>query len=293
MEADRPVKRPRVDGDDTTSVQRSDIWFDDGNVVLQAENVQFRVHRSLLARHSPVFKDVFGVPQPKSSSEALVEGCPVVHLTDKASDVHFMLTRLFNLKRFPPIVRLRPLMYCRLLPRILGRRPFPSNLPSLLAAFDGPPPIHRSGHGRLLHLADAVAEVGLQKVLLALYYAIIYWEALETIISDAQISDRTRCILLGGRAKLLDMTVTFLKPWGTNTNPHGKNSQNSINCAIARHRFYLTTIDGQPPFNPVCRGRPEGYFDSHINLLLNGAWEQLPEVFGLSAWKDLKDFDIA
>ena len=41
------------------SVRRSDLWKEDGNVVLQAGNTQFRVHRSMLADHSPVFKDIF------------------------------------------------------------------------------------------------------------------------------------------------------------------------------------------------------------------------------------------
>ncbi|KZP13428.1 hypothetical protein FIBSPDRAFT_936380 [Athelia psychrophila] len=38
-------------------------WLDDGNIVIQAEKTQFKVHRSLAA-HSPIFKDVFLMPQP-------------------------------------------------------------------------------------------------------------------------------------------------------------------------------------------------------------------------------------
>lgn len=40
-------------------IVRSDIWQFDGNVVLQAENIQFRVHKSVLAANSVVFKDMF------------------------------------------------------------------------------------------------------------------------------------------------------------------------------------------------------------------------------------------
>ncbi|KAF8906803.1 hypothetical protein CPB84DRAFT_1675429 [Gymnopilus junonius] len=65
-------------------VKNSDFWFEDGNVVLQAQTTQFRVHRSILARHSNVFKDMNGMPQP--AEQELLDGCPVVHLYDDPKD---------------------------------------------------------------------------------------------------------------------------------------------------------------------------------------------------------------
>ena len=65
------------------------LWFDDGSIVLQAESTQFRVYRGILAANSPVFKDMFSLPQP--NGEELVEGCPVVTLHDSAVDMgHFL-----------------------------------------------------------------------------------------------------------------------------------------------------------------------------------------------------------
>ncbi|KZP19036.1 hypothetical protein FIBSPDRAFT_828608 [Athelia psychrophila] len=75
---------------------RSDIWYDDGNIVLQAQNVQFKVHKSILAHSSSVFRDMFSVPQPPSQDTHLVEGCPVVHLSDSAEDVSYILQALFQ-----------------------------------------------------------------------------------------------------------------------------------------------------------------------------------------------------
>lgn len=101
-----PLKRRRTDdghnGEHTTEgsghcsqPKRSEIWFDDGSVVLQAENTQFRVHRSMLSRHSEVFRDMFTMPHP--AGEALVEGCPLVCLPmDSAEDVKNMLTALYD-----------------------------------------------------------------------------------------------------------------------------------------------------------------------------------------------------
>ncbi|KAL1756162.1 hypothetical protein FB107DRAFT_290290 [Schizophyllum commune] len=327
MEADRPAKRQRLDEDNAPPAKRSDIWFDDGNIILQAENLQFRVHRSLLARHSPVFKDIFGIPQPANTSEVLIEGCPVVHLTDKASHVQFMLTKLFNLAApenpwkaptvFDLIASLR-MGHKYLITHLWNdavtslRRAFPTDEAKILATLtvyakvisrnDDATAIRLTSRRGLLPLVDVVAEVGLQTILPGLYYRIIYTNTLDTIIGSTDISDRARCVLLGGRAKLLNITTECLKPWGSKTNPHNNNSPNSINCGYARHRFYLTNIDGQYPLGSWVHTTPEGLICTNICHVEYGqllatmkrrAWDQLPAAFGLPAWKDLKDFDIA
>lgn len=74
-------KRKRLDSsEDAIDPVLSDIWYDDGNVVLQAQNTQFKVYRGILAQSSPVFKDMFMLPQPSLEGTQLVEGCPVVQL---------------------------------------------------------------------------------------------------------------------------------------------------------------------------------------------------------------------
>ncbi|KAF7974951.1 hypothetical protein HWV62_11013 [Athelia sp. TMB] len=90
-----PSKRKRVDSsDNTVDPIRSDIWYDDGNVVLQAQNTQFKVYRGILAQSSPVFKDMFMIPQPPIEDTQLVEGCPVVCLSDSAEEVRYVLRAL-------------------------------------------------------------------------------------------------------------------------------------------------------------------------------------------------------
>jgi len=86
-----PRKRLRVsEGDhgadasnavpNSTELTRSpDHWFDDGSIILEAESTQFRVHRTMLARHSSIFRDMFEIPQP-AHGEPVVEGCLMVHL---------------------------------------------------------------------------------------------------------------------------------------------------------------------------------------------------------------------
>lgn len=69
-------------------------WFDDGNVVLIAEDTLFRVHRGMLAHHSVVFRDMFMIPLPEEFEQ--IEGCPVVHLTDGERDLGVLLGTLYE-----------------------------------------------------------------------------------------------------------------------------------------------------------------------------------------------------
>ncbi|CAA7258932.1 unnamed protein product [Cyclocybe aegerita] len=80
----------------TVTFKRSKYWFDDGNVILQAEDTQFRVHRSMLAHQSAVFKDMFGMPQPEQPQDAMLDGCPIVPLGDKAADVEHVLAVFYD-----------------------------------------------------------------------------------------------------------------------------------------------------------------------------------------------------
>ncbi|KAJ7114158.1 hypothetical protein C8R43DRAFT_1039448 [Mycena crocata] len=70
-----------------------ELWFEDGNLVIQAGNSQFRVYRGFLAARSPVFKDMLSFPQP--SDAELIEGCPLVRLPDPALEVTVFLKAIF------------------------------------------------------------------------------------------------------------------------------------------------------------------------------------------------------
>ena len=103
MAANPPTKRPRTSESSPSPegidpVKRStQLWFDDGNVVVQAESTQFRVHRSVLSLHSQIMKDCFSCPQPADAP--MVEDCPVVHLSDSADDIEKLCAFLYGLYR--------------------------------------------------------------------------------------------------------------------------------------------------------------------------------------------------
>ncbi|KAJ6593474.1 hypothetical protein B0H19DRAFT_884933, partial [Mycena capillaripes] len=64
----------------------------DGNVILQAQNMQFRVYRGILAQQSPFFRAMHCLPQP--IDQPSVEGCPLVELPDDVKDVEYLLRAL-------------------------------------------------------------------------------------------------------------------------------------------------------------------------------------------------------
>lgn len=90
------------------SLRRDDeLWFATGNLVLIAREVEFRIWKAPLIKHSPVFKDMLSLPQDAASSEIASDmgGCAppaAVHLLDSPEDLrHF-------LRAFVPGKTLRP-----------------------------------------------------------------------------------------------------------------------------------------------------------------------------------------
>ena len=74
-----------------------EIWFSDGNVVLETKGHVFRVYRGQLAHNSEVFRDLFTIPQPMPVDT--FDGCPVVHLTDHPVELRHLLRVIFPGRR--------------------------------------------------------------------------------------------------------------------------------------------------------------------------------------------------
>ena len=76
-----------------------EFYFPDGNIILSARVkdgtlVYFRVHKSVLSLHSPIFADMFAMPPP--SVMDTYDGLPLVHLQDDADDLKAFLQALYG-----------------------------------------------------------------------------------------------------------------------------------------------------------------------------------------------------
>ena len=71
------------------------------DVILRSSDlVSFRVHKSILAISSPFFHDMFCLPQPLDSE--VVDGLPIVHVSEDAEILHSLLTALYPITSVIP-----------------------------------------------------------------------------------------------------------------------------------------------------------------------------------------------
>jgi hypothetical protein len=84
-------------------IKHSNIWYPDGNVILQTTSPSedeihlFKCHKSVLSKHSDVFAGMFetgGFVCVRRSDE--YEGVPVISLPDTTADVDALLSMLYD-----------------------------------------------------------------------------------------------------------------------------------------------------------------------------------------------------
>ena len=57
----------------------------------------FRIHSDVLGRKSKVFRDLLSLDDvPRPNSEDTMDGCPVVHVTDTASEFELFLRLIYD-----------------------------------------------------------------------------------------------------------------------------------------------------------------------------------------------------
>ena len=73
----------------------------DANIIIRSsDNIDFRVHKSLLAMASPFFKDLLSLPQPSDSE--IVDGVPVVRLPESSELLNNLLSILYPVPTVMP-----------------------------------------------------------------------------------------------------------------------------------------------------------------------------------------------
>ena len=66
-----------------------DYWFEDGNIILVAGNVEFCIYIGPLVRSSPIFYDVLSLPQPEPDDGLCAR--PLIEITDHPNDIKCIL----------------------------------------------------------------------------------------------------------------------------------------------------------------------------------------------------------
>ncbi|KAF5340602.1 hypothetical protein D9611_007345 [Ephemerocybe angulata] len=299
--------------DASPTITRSDIWFRDGNIVLQTEGTQFKVHQGFLEKHSSVFADMFSFPQPEGEGESTVEGCHVVQVYDTPEDIELLLLALYDqlyrkqgcipFKTISAMIRMGKKYDIRHL-RDEGAQRLASQFPSTLEAFEKTsletwtsivPEV-----GLLFKIIALAHQCHIPTILPAAYFraltnmdALLFGDLLETV------SDGVLRSCISGNDKIMkdwEHTFQWLDP------------PDLYCCTGERREVSESMWDGQPRIHrSLCTwaslmkefGGLEWLCDRCIALSeerfetgRKATWEKLPSYFGLPGWKDMKDFAL-
>ncbi|KAJ6497614.1 hypothetical protein C8R45DRAFT_983596 [Mycena sanguinolenta] len=304
-----PAKRRRTED---ASITRSKVWYNDGSVVLQAENTLFRVHWSVLSQHSSVFRSLKDLPQP--SNQPAVDGCPIVELQDSALDVEHLLTPLYD----PTFLSQNalPLAVIGALIRLGRKYDFKNILDSAVArlAFQNPTTLEEydalivtgnyaltrimSYPGYAFDLLTLARENNMELVL-----PLQILEATQTRgekMPSLSVDDLYRCLI--GRQKLVikqyhpGHTLGWLREW-----PY-TDCDSPAGCGAKRKSKFHSYMD-QNVMKAFAMIPAEQDLEAIIGLcatchqhviesIISGRkkmWEELPGFFDLAPWNELKN----
>ncbi|KAJ6516606.1 hypothetical protein C8R47DRAFT_1000600 [Mycena vitilis] len=278
---------------------RSDVWFDDGTVVLQAEKTLFRVYRGVLAAQSPIFRDAFAIPQP--AMQDTYEGCPLVVLHDSALELrifllathdagYFMNTPVDGLETLFGLVRLSTkydVEHIRRRMVSILRVIYPSSLAEYLKR-QAPAGYGECDEDDFLALRLA-GEFNILPVLPGIYYECCRYQTGDLLEAEISFADKTKCLLARD---------AFIMKWSRILYRflfhHPKTCTDRASCP----KLFLRWAESKPltlrsvltegfdwnlPLCDGCMGSAKGIYEQGRSRL----WDALPGLFGLPSWEDL------
>ncbi|ETW80208.1 hypothetical protein HETIRDRAFT_453158 [Heterobasidion irregulare TC 32-1] len=128
-------KRPRTELDAELLINHPALYFDDGNVILQCGKTLFRVHRSILLKHSTLFQEML------APARDTLRGCTSLKVVDDKDEMEALLNTIYDgftidtsqitIENFPTISGILRLAHKYRVPRL--RVAWPSALDKHLA----------------------------------------------------------------------------------------------------------------------------------------------------------------
>ncbi|EIN04233.1 hypothetical protein PUNSTDRAFT_76587 [Punctularia strigosozonata HHB-11173 SS5] len=73
----------------------TELWYEDGSIVLAAEGVGFKVYQMLVAQNSTIFADMLAISTPQANIDSRY-GCPLVHMPDPADHLRSLLLAIHD-----------------------------------------------------------------------------------------------------------------------------------------------------------------------------------------------------
>ena len=76
--------------------QHEKLWLRDGSVIIVAKELSFKVHASVLERHSSVFRELLEGTQLGEGRAEEAEGCRVLRVSDWGADLARLLEIMYD-----------------------------------------------------------------------------------------------------------------------------------------------------------------------------------------------------
>ncbi|KDR70693.1 hypothetical protein GALMADRAFT_254733 [Galerina marginata CBS 339.88] len=328
-----PTKRKRTDGNEEpdSSITRSQFWFEDGSIVIEAEQTQFCVHRTILTGHSKFFGDMFSVPQP--DGEVLVEGCHVVRVSDTAEDWENFLTVIYQGQRLYKSVNQYPLKTLISILRLGNKYEFIElrnhaleriklELPRTLKGWDQTYETcpHEANYANIISdnefdLVNIAEELQIRSILPAAYFLCLYDQSLDTIFNGivredgttSQLSHSTLHVILQGRDTIFRAMIDTTFGWLMKRKiiPCNKctDTKKCRDARVKQHEVFQHELlkdiglalkpwdDDDDIVCDFCKKCLKAA-ENAFEEGRQAIWDNLPKYFGMPEWDNLHDFEI-
>lgn len=272
-------------------------------------NTAFRIHKSLLSKHSDVFADLFTVPQPQDSTET-IDGCPVIHLPDALPDFIDVMKALYHPFHFDSltpeanlstlisfvsgVLRISTKYNIQLLRQkciTVLRTKFPSILTGcdalLASGYQYTPPA-------IVRAIPLARETNVPEILPWAFYISTHI-AMDDLLADSVLSWRDKALCLAGKERLWEVQKTL-------THPFRFESVRALNCNACqlkppqladwremeelRKTPHPLEIYSKWSSMKVCQ-KCLAQMESQHQAGREKVWKALPSIFELGSWEDI------
>ncbi|KAJ7246359.1 hypothetical protein C8J57DRAFT_1476044 [Mycena rebaudengoi] len=264
--SDEPnAKRRRTDDIEASEpplIRSTEYWFDDGNIILQVEGTQFRIHKSLLALHSSVFRDMFRIPLPPD--EPILEGCMIVALSgDTVQDWICLLNTIYPKDPAPPTeINIPSLAVISAFLRLGKKYDFSVFQKSALQRLEYEFPNTLAGlENRIaykqiaacgpveLSVLDLAREMHLHSVLPMVYLDIITYVHLKKTLDDGILPPAEQLTCFRGHSRLMGLQTSTILEWLYREEPISSKCLAVDKCNTGRDAISLFAMQ---PLEPPC-----------------------------------------
>ncbi|KAJ7616581.1 hypothetical protein FB45DRAFT_1008037 [Roridomyces roridus] len=286
-----------------------ELWFEDDNLILRAENHIFRVSKGVLAARSSVFRDMLSFSATDGDEQ--IDGCPVVRLHDSPMDVTYFLRAIFDSAFFEPppaktelavilgIVRLSHKYDVHFLRR-RALLHLDTGFPTSLAIYEvsGSETFASDGLDDALRAISVSSEVGATWLLPTAFYFLCYSDMRDILRSPfwpllAPLDQETTIVSYTKQRTACPPVLPFLRI------PFTEGCTSLDRCS-AYKEAYLADVGAWNMSDPLGSYRDWSPFESKIcDYCLKKSeeyhktaraklWDELPAVYGLPGWDVLE-----